>query len=131
MEAIGLAASIGQLSVLTLSIFNLYRDFKDAPGRAASIRDELASMATLLSGLERVLRDHNKETTAETSASLESAIIGYGRALHEAKSLVEMKQYRGFRRLKTSLAKTKIESLLQTIERYKCTFALVLTLYQE
>jgi hypothetical protein len=153
VTAVGLAASVVQLADLAgnvfITIFQYYRQVRDAPAQSKELRDELQTVADLLDSLKRII-------LSKTGTSTEPQINGRGELVLESlqKSTIEFDKFlkelqqragkvpnersnwikrsfsRNLQRITWPFTQEENQRLLGRLSRYKETFNLALNMEQ-
>ena len=129
-EAVGLAASVGSLASLALSIVSaLYKygsDFKSAPAHSEQLRKELGDLRTLCELVEKTV----EVTTKGLPESLDAQIAGFKTTLEDMLKRAAAERTSGLRRLRWPFDKAENMEYIAKIERFKSMLNIILNIDQ-
>jgi hypothetical protein len=127
VTAVGLIASVAQITEgtikIAISLTNYFRDVKNAPARSQELRSELRTLAAILSVLQETL-----EVDSKALRTLEHSVEEFQKLLAGLSVRISPKRTEGFNKLKWPFSAAENDKILATIERYKSTFNIALTL---
>jgi hypothetical protein len=129
-EAVGLAASVGSLASLALSIVSaLYKygsDFKSAPAHSEQLRKELGDLRSLCDLVEQNV----KVTTTGLPECPDGQVAGFKTTLEDMLKRAAAKRTSGLRRLKWPFDKAENMEYIAKIERFKSMLNIILNIDQ-
>jgi hypothetical protein len=127
VTAVGLIASVAQIAEgtikIAISLTNYFRDVKNAPARSQELRSELRTLAAILSVLQETL-----EVDSKALRTLEHSVDEFQKLLASLSVRISPERTEGFNKLKWPFSAAENDKILATIERYKSTFNIALTL---
>jgi hypothetical protein len=131
VTAISLAATSAQLAELAFNIltnvYKYYRNVREAPTRAAELRQELDTLVDLLSTAQDLFERNPGQDFGSTLIQVMSGLRGL---LTELDARTRPQRTTGIRRLQWPFGAAENEEIISKLERYKSNLMLRLNLDQ-